>query len=184
MTRPGTANPAVIDVVTAAETRVRWRTASTATGTTTAMAMSAATTPSQAVVHAGRPSEPSSVGERLQPRVVAVGDGPPRPLPERGDRHDEGETEHDDDEGRRRHLPAPRRTARLRRARRPGAVIERAAHSALDDDRRERHHHEDRRRRERRGPVDEPRGVDDAGERVEAEQLHGAELAEAVEQRR
>ena len=181
MTRPGTANPAVIDVVTAAETRVRWRTASTATGTTTAMATTLATTPSHAVVHAGVASDAELVPQRLRPGLVGVGDGPPRPLPQRDHRDDQGETEDDHDECCRRQLPASERHGSTTPRRRAGAPVERPAHSAFDDDDGESHHDEDRRRRERRRPIGESRGVHDAGQRVEAEQLHGAELAEAVE---
>ena len=61
-------------------------------------------------------------------------------------------------------------------------MVERPAQPAFDEDRGERHDDEDRRGHERCGPVGESRRVDDAGQRVVAEQLHRTELAEAIEQ--
>ena len=87
-------------------------------------------------------------GQRLRARLVRVGDGPPRPLPERHNRHGQGETEDEEHERQGRRLPASERHRPVAPCRRPRALIEPATHASLDDDDGERHDDENRRRRE------------------------------------
>ena len=184
MTRPGTAKPAVHrrrdgggDAAAMAHRRAA------PTGTTTAMATTLATTPSHAVVHAGEASDRELVAAARPAGSSALATARHAHCAERDRRARQGRAR-----ARPPRTPPPaaasaeRAPARLRRVAAAGAMVERPAEPAFDGDGGEGHDDEDRRGRERRGPIGEPGGVDDAGQRVEAEQLHGAELAEAVEQ--
>ena len=184
MTRPGTANPAVIDVVTAA-----------ASAAAVANRQHGDRDDDGDGDDAGDDAEPRRrpgrrgqrlelVAERLRARLVGVGDARQAHWPSDTTGTTRARPRTQDHERHRRRLPAPSGTARLRRVAAPVRWSSGPRRRRSMSDGGERHDDEDRRRRERGRPVGEPRGVDDAGERVEAEQLHGSELAQAVQQRR
>ena len=79
--------------------------------------------------------------------------------------------------------PSAERHGRVAPHARRGAVPQRAAHASFDGDGDDRQDQEQRRCSERLCPIEQARCVDHSGQRVEAEQLHGAELAQAVQQR-
>ena len=181
MTRPGTANPTITAEFTEVDKRLRYRAESIAAGKTAMTVRTPARAPSHAVVHVGV-DEITQLGAQSCGRIVAIGNAAPRPLHERSDRHRQREEEDARYTQERDGPPSAQRnrpTGALDVCRRndgsaPGALLDE------HDDQRE--HQQGRCRTEGLCPVDQAGRVDDACQGVVSEQLHGAELAQCVEE--